>query len=137
MKWRCAVSSVAGAHHVQFLIVQIVDAILTGIGSRRTRHGDSAAGPDADAQSTQPVMTDVMAVVVAAVVVVVAVMVSVQSAAAHADTSAARRVVVVMFVAGRIVVMPLRRRQHGLPAGQNLETKINKDFLLFYIQLDF
>jgi hypothetical protein len=77
-------------------------------------------------------MTDVMAMVVSAVVVV-AVMVSVQSATAHADTSAARRVVVMMFVAGRIVVMPLRRRQHGLPAGQNLGTKINKDFLLFCI----
>ena len=113
MKWRCAVSPVAGADNVQFLVVQIVDAILAGIGSRGARHGhSSAAGPD-----TQP--GQVVPVVVSVVVPVVAVMVAVQTAAAHADTSAAGRVVVVVLVGRRIVVMPLRRRQHGLPAGQN------------------
>ncbi len=99
VKGRCAVSSVASADNVQFLVVQIVNAILTGIGSRRTGHGHGASSAADATDATARMM-------------VVVVMVMVVKAAAH---SAAASVVLVR----RIVVMPLRRCQHGLPADRN------------------
>lgn len=101
VKGRCAVSSVAGADDVQFLVVQIVNAILTGIGCRRARHGHGSATAHSANASRMVVM----------VVVVVMVM----QAATHG------RVVLVR----RVVVMPLRRRQHGLPADANAKSRIN------------
>lgn len=67
VKRRCAVASVTRPDHVQFLVVQIVYAILTGVGRRRAGHGHGAtdAADTADASG---------------VVVVMVVMVMVQSA---------------------------------------------------------
>lgn len=97
VKGRCAVSSVASADNVQLLIVQIVNAILTGIGSRGARHGHTAARAVTVNAATED--GKVMRVVVSVVMAVMAdVMMSVQTRTAYTYTSATRRMMVMMLV---------------------------------------